>query len=69
MYGVGLSAAEAPMLNDPSENIPLQDGMVIFVAPRISRNGFTPLSCGDLYQVKEGGAVRLGNLPRELIVV
>jgi Xaa-Pro aminopeptidase len=66
IHGIGSCIVEEPHTFD-GQKLPLQENMVVYVGPTVDNGIDEPLSCGDLYIVKENGCKRLGTFPRELI--
>lgn len=66
IHGVGACVQEPPCVFE-KRRMPLEEGMVLYVGPVVDDGRSEPLSCGDLYLVKQEGAVRLTAFPRELM--
>lgn len=65
IYSIGHKAGEAPNLCDESD-MPLENGMVLVLAPELKREGEAPMYCADMYELTDGQAVRLSTFPREV---
>lgn len=63
LYGMGHMAGEAPHLACGAD-MPLQEGMVLAVAPQLKRKREEPLYCADMYLVSEEETKRLNRFPR-----
>lgn len=66
IHGIGTSAYEAPRLADSSADWPLEEGMVLVIAPEIKPEGQDAFSCMDMFAVTENGAHRLSRTPPDL---
>lgn len=69
IYGLGLNftMAEFPMAIPEWENMPLEKGMFLCIAPKIEIPGKDPFCCMDTYVVTEDGCERLTKMSREII--
>ncbi|MDY3917934.1 MAG: M24 family metallopeptidase [Candidatus Limivivens sp.] len=64
LYGVGYLPGEAPNLAYEEEMI-LQEGMVIAIAPELKKEGAETMYCADLYEITADRAIRMNAYPRK----
>lgn len=67
VYGIGCSRAEAPRYVDASRDMPLEEGMTLVIAPKLTLPGKDPYCCMDMFRVTESGCTRLSRTSRELV--
>ncbi len=67
IYGIGCSRSEAPRFVDASRDMPLESGMTLVIAPKLTSPGKDPYCCMDMYQVTDQGCVRLSGTKQELV--
>ena len=68
IYGLGLSLAmaELPMAIPQWEDVPLQEGMILCLAPSIELPGRDPYCCMDTYVITRDGCRRLTKTDRAI---
>jgi Xaa-Pro aminopeptidase len=66
-HGIGLETHEAPILRE--FHAPLEAAMVITLEPGVYLPGEVGIRIEDTVQLTDGGAVRLTDAPRDLLVV
>lgn len=70
IYTIGGAYADVPRLGAEGEDAPLAENMVFAVGfPVAKGEGAFPVACWDAWVVKEGGAVCLSNVEKEILVV
>lgn len=70
IYTVGSTYADVPRLDAEGEESPLTESMVFAVGfPVFKGEGAFPVACWDAWVVKEGGAICLNNVEKEILVV
>ncbi|MBR6239743.1 MAG: aminopeptidase P family protein [Clostridia bacterium] len=69
IFGLGFNftMAEFPMAVPGWSDKPLEEGMILCVAPRIDAEGCEPFCCMDTFVITENGAKRLTGFRREII--
>lgn len=66
IYGIGCSRSEAPRFVDASRDMPLEEGMTLVIAPKLTLPGKDPYCCVDMFRVTEHGCERLSKTKQEL---
>lgn len=66
IYGIGCSRTEAPRLVDGSRDFPVEEGMTLVIAPKLTEPGKDPYCCMDMFQVTADGCVRLNQTKQDL---
>jgi len=67
LHGIGYSVDEQPRLYGRSENRPLSGMETLVIEITVESEGTGPVCCGDVYLVREEGAVRLTSFPLDLV--
>lgn len=66
IYGLGCYRYEAPRSCDQSVDMPLTEGMVLAIGPRIHPVGKDTFCCMDPFLITPSGGVRLSRTPRNI---
>ena len=70
IYAVGAQYAEIPFSNGAGADLPLGENTILAVGfPVFKGEKAFPVACWDAFLVREGGAVRLGTVERDILVV